>query len=130
MNITPRAHTDDAGGQFAADIVATLQALGTNASNINTLAEVAVVHGDFLRLNVSIPNSGPGGGHNPAASFPNGRRLRDDVIDILLNIITNGALTTGDNVDANDVPLGNVFPFLAPPHQPRATGVIDDKTRN
>jgi hypothetical protein len=121
---------DDAGGQFAADIVATLQALGTNASNINTLAEVAVLHGDFLRLNVSIPNSGPGGGHNPAASFPNGRRLRDDVIDILLNIITNGALTTGDNVDANDVPLGNVFPFLAPPHQPRARGVIDDSTRN
>jgi hypothetical protein len=121
---------DDANGQFAAGIVATLQALGTNASNINTLAEVAVLHGDFLRLDVSIPNSGPGGGRNPAASFPNGRRLRDDVIDILLNIITNGALTTGDNVDANDVPLGNVFPFLAPPHQPRARGVIDDSTRN
>ena len=121
---------DDANGQFAPAIVATLQALGTNASNINTLAQVAVVHGDMLHLDVSIPNSGPGGGHNPAASFPNGRRLRDDTIDILLNIITNGALTTGDNVDANDVPLGNTFPFLAPPHQPLATGVIDDKTRN
>ena len=121
---------DDANGQFAASIVATLQALGTNSSNINTLAQVAVVHGDMLHLDVSIPNSGAGGGHNPAASFPNGRRLRDDTIDILLNIITNGALTTGDNVDANDVPLGNVFPFLAPPHQPLATGVIDDDTRN
>ena len=31
---------------------------------------------------------------------------RDDVIDILLNIITNGALTTGDNVNANDVLFG------------------------
>jgi hypothetical protein len=121
---------DDANGQFAAGIVATLQALGTNPSNINTLAEIAVLHGDILRLDVSIPNSGPGGGHNQAASYPNGRRLRDDVIDILLNIITNGALVTGDNVDANDVPLGNTFPFLAPPHQPRATGVIDDNTRN
>ena len=121
---------DDANGQFAGAIVATLQALGTNASNINTLAQVAVLHGDFLRLDVSIPNSGPGGGHNAAASFPNGRRLRDDTIDILLNIITNGALTTGDNVNANDVPLGNTFPFLAPPHQPLATGVIDDNTRN
>lgn len=121
---------DDANGQFAADIVATLQALGTNASNINTLAQVAVLHGDFLHLDVSIPNFGHGGGENPAASFPNGRRLRDDVIDILLNIITNGALTTGDNVDANDVPFGNTFPFLAPPHQPLARGVIDDKTRN
>ncbi len=121
---------DDAAGQFATGIVATLQALGTNPSNINTLAEIAVLHGDFLRLDVSIPNSGPGGGHNLAASFPNGRRLRDDVIDILLNVISNGAIVTGDNVNANDVPLGNTFPFLAPPHQPRATGVIDDKTRN
>jgi hypothetical protein len=120
----------DAAGQFAGDIVATLQALGTSPSNINTLAQVAVLHGDFLHLDVSIPNSGPGGGDNAAASFPNGRRLRDDTIDILLNIITNGAITTGDNVDANDVPLGNVFPFLAPPHQPLARGVIDDKTRN
>jgi hypothetical protein len=121
---------DDANGQFAGAIVATLQALGTNASNINTLAQVAVLHGDMLHLDVSIPNNGPGGGHNAAGSFPNGRRLRDDTIDILLNIITNGALTTGDNVNANDVPLGNTFPFLAPPHQPLATGVIDDNTRN
>jgi hypothetical protein len=121
---------DDAAGQFASGIVATLRALGTSTSNINILAEVAVLHGDFLRLDVSIPNSGPGGGGNQAASFPNGRRLRDDVIDILLNIITNGAIVSGDNVNANDVPLGNTFPFLAPPHQPLATGVIDDKTRN
>lgn len=121
---------DDANGQFAGGIVATLRALGTSEANIATLAQVAVVHGDFLHLDVSIPNSGPGGGDNAAASFPNGRRLRDDTIDILLNIITNGAITTGDNVNANDVPLGNTFPFLAPPHQPLARGVIDDKTRN
>jgi hypothetical protein len=121
---------DDADGQFAGDIVATLQALGTNPSNINILAGVAVVHGDFLRVDVSIPNTGTGGGGNPEASFPNGRRLRDDVIDILLNIISNGAIVTGDNVNANDVPLGNTFPFLAPTQQPRAPGVIDDNTRN
>jgi hypothetical protein len=121
---------DDAHGKFAGDIVATLQALGTNAGNINILAGIAVLHGDFLRVNVSIPNTGNGGGNNPEASFPNGRRLRDDVIDILLSIITNGAILTGDNVNANDVPLGNTFPFLAPTQQPRATGVIDDNTRN
>ena len=121
---------DDAHGKFAGDIVATLQALGTNAGNINILAGIAVLHGDFLRVDVSIPNTGNGGGNNPEASFPNGRRLRDDVIDILLSIITNGAILTGDNVNANDVPLGNTFPFLAPTQQPRATGVIDDNTRN
>jgi hypothetical protein len=121
---------DDADGQFAGDIVATLQALGTNPSNINILAGVAVVHGDFLRVDVSIPNTGTGGGGNPEASFPNGRRLRDDVIDILLNIISNGAIVTGDNVNANDVPFGDTFPFLALTQQPRATGVVDDNTRN
>jgi len=121
---------DDAAGKFAGDIVATLQALGTNQSNINTLAAVAVAHGDFLHLDVSIANTGSGGGNNAAASFPNGRRLQDDVIDILLNIITNGALTTGDGVNANDRPFGNTFPFLAPSQQPRAPGVIDDNTRN
>jgi hypothetical protein len=121
---------DDAAGKFAGDIVATLQALGTSPSNINTLATVAVVHGDFLHLDVSIPNTGSGGGNNAAASFPNGRRLQDDVIDILLKIITNGALTTGDQVNANDVPFGDTFPFLAPTQQPRPPGTIDDNTRN
>src|SRR6202008_2949654 len=41
---------DDAHGKFAGDIVATLQALGTSPSNINVLAGIAVVHGDFLRV--------------------------------------------------------------------------------
>ena len=121
---------DDAKGKFANDIIATLKALGTNDANINILASVAVVHGDFLRVDTSIPNSGHGGGDNAGAGFPNGRRLKDDTIDILLNIITNGAITQGDHVDANDVALGDTFPFLAPSQQPRAPGVIDDNTRN
>ena len=83
---------DDAMGRFAGAIVATLRALGTNDAGINALAEVAVNHGDFLHLDVSIPNHGSGGGHNSGAGFPNGRRLRDDVIDMLLTIITNGAV--------------------------------------
>jgi hypothetical protein len=121
---------DDAAGKFAGSIVATLQALGTNQAGINALAEVAVVHGDFLHLDVTIPNHGPGGGNNAGAGFPNGRRVGDDVIDTLLTIITNGALTTGDNVNANDVPFGNTFPFLAVTQQPRVTGTVDDNTRN
>jgi len=121
---------DDARGKFADDIVATLQALGTNAANINILASVAVTHGDFLHLDVSIPNTGTQGGNNSAAAFPNGRRLADDIIDTYLTIITNGALTTGDNVNANDVAFGSTFPFLAPSQQPRPPGTIDDNTRN
>jgi len=46
-----------------------------------------------------------------------------------LNIITNGSITTGDNVNASDVPPRDTFPFFALSQQPRDTGV-DDNTRN
>jgi len=121
---------DDADGQFANDIIATLTALGTNATNIGILASVAVTRGDYLRLDTKIPNIGEKGGINPGAAFPNGRRLADDTIDTLLSIITNGAITTGDNVNASDVSPASTFPFLALSQQPRDPGVIDDNTRN
>jgi len=120
---------DDAAGMFAGDIVATLTALGTNATNIGILASVAVSNGDYLRLNLAQPNTGPGGGTSAGAGFPNGRRPGDDVIDTLLFFIANQN-PLGDNVNANDVSFGDVFPFFAPPHQPRASGVTDDGTRN
>ena len=121
---------DDAAGKFANDIVATLTALGTNATNIGILANVAVTNGDYLRLKTNVGNTGLMGGTNSQAAFPNGRRLADDTIDTLLFIITNGGITTGDNVNASDVPPADKFPFFAPPQQPRAPGVIDDNTRN
>ncbi|MCP9494463.1 MAG: DUF4331 domain-containing protein [Pyrinomonadaceae bacterium MAG19_C2-C3] len=119
---------DDAAGRFTDSIVATLTALGTRLENINTLAQIAVVRGDFLRLKFDIRNEGPGGGNNPGAGFPNGRRPGDDVVDTLLTVITNGAITT-DNANTNDVPFINTFPFFGLPHQPRDTG-MDDQTRN
>ncbi|HEU0178352.1 MAG TPA: DUF4331 family protein [Blastocatellia bacterium] len=119
---------DDAAGVFAGDIVATLTALGTNATNIGILAQVAVVRGDFLRLNLNQANSGPGGGNNTGAGFPNGRRLADDTIDTILFFVANQH-PLGDNVNANDVPLRDLFPFFASPQQPRDSGV-DDNTRN
>lgn len=121
---------DDANGAFAASIVGVLTTLGTNAANIGILASVAVTRGDFLRLSLTTANSGPGGGNNAGAGFPNGRRLQDDVIDIELSIISNGALTTGDNVNANEVTFRNTFPFVAPSHTPRAPGNTDDLTRH
>ena len=53
--------------------------------------------------------------------FPNGRRLRDDVVDITLQAaagILKGAnvSTLGDGVDTNDVPFRSTFPYLAFPH--------------
>ncbi|MGH9894266.1 MAG: DUF4331 family protein, partial [bacterium] len=75
---------DDAAGVFAPSIIATLQALGTNQAGIDLLAGLAVTNGDFVRVNTTIPNTGPGGGNNAGAGFPNGRRLGDDVIDTTL----------------------------------------------
>jgi hypothetical protein len=120
---------DDANGRFADDIIATLTHLGTDQTHIGILANVAVLHGDFLRLDTSLANTGPGGGNNAGAGYPNGRRLADDTIDIILTIIANGA-PLGDNVNANDMPLRDAFPYLAGAQQPRVPGTLDDSTRN
>ncbi len=121
---------DDAKGKFAPDIIDVLMKLGTSQANINVLAQVAVQKGDLLHLDLGKANSGPGGGNNAAAAFPNGRRLGDDTIDTILTIVTNGAIATGDSVNANDVPLRDTFPFFAPPQQPSPPGTTDDRTRN
>jgi hypothetical protein len=117
---------DDANGRFAPGIVDILQNFyRTDATSIAILAEVAVTRGDILRLDLTVPNTGT----NPQASFPNGRRLTDDVIDILMTLINNRQ-PLGDNANGNDVPFRSVFPFLAPSHQPRVPGTVDDSTRN
>src|SRR6185503_18966028 len=52
------------------------------------------------------------------AGWPNGRRPIDDVTDIAVqvvggtNYITAGA---GDNVNENDMPLPDMFPFISTP---------------
>jgi hypothetical protein len=134
---------DDANLKFGEDILATLDALGTEGAdvfpptdNALALAQVAVLGGDYLRLETDkalAPNTGT----NPAASFPNGRRLHDDVVDILLTFINNGnpfaappVNPLGDNVNASDPLPQGAFPFLALPNQPFPTGTLDDKTRN
>ncbi len=117
---------DDANGRFAPGIVDTLQNFyRTDATSIGILASVAVTRGDILRLDLTVPNTGI----NPEASFPNGRRLADDVIDIILTLVNNRQ-PLGDNANGNDVPFRSAFPFLAPSHQPRPPGTIDDSTRN
>jgi hypothetical protein len=127
---------DDGKGKFLSLIAGTLGALQTTGSSLTTLAAVAGLPpglvapvprggvlgtGDYLRLNTD-PGSTPG--------FPNGRRLTDDVIDIILTLVNNGT-ALGDNVNSSEPfpALQNVFPFLAPAHQPLPSGV-DDATRN
>jgi hypothetical protein len=146
-------------GRFAGDILATLKALGTVGTDTNplsgnaaVLASVAVAKGDYLHLDTSVQNSpadkigGGAPGQAGGTGFPNGRRLRDDTVDILLSLIANGNPTQvlagnynlGDNVNRSisQFPQTDTFPFLAPAQQPVASvdpanpTATDDKTQN
>ena len=118
---------DDKNLVFGVDILATLNALGTSGANVFPptgnaliLANAAVLNGDILRLNTT---GTPG--------FPNGRRLQDDVVDIILGIIAGGTLS--DNANANDINggvFGAAFPYVLPPQQPFPNGTINDRTQN
>jgi hypothetical protein len=124
---------DDANGRFAPSIISTLQSLGTDATSIGILAQIAVTRGDFVRVDLTIPNTNVGQpdaqGNRDAAGFPNGRRFGDDVVDTELFLINNRQ-PLSDNANLPDVPYRTVFPYIAPPHQPFAPGTIDDRTRN
>jgi hypothetical protein len=126
---TPR---EDANLRFADSIIASLTALGTSQSNIVILANIAVFKGDFLRLDLATPNLSLGFGERITSpnytGFPNGRRLGDDSVDSLMYFVTNQAILNGDNVNSNEVPLTNTFPFFGRPHQPLNSGT--DLTQN
>lgn len=89
---------------------------------------------DLMRLNYNIPPT-PGGG-NPLgvlagdfAGYPNGRRVPDDSVDIDLKLWGGAiqsrfggtpcepAMLLSDNVNANDVPFLNQFPYLGLPQE-------------
>ncbi len=122
---------DDAKGRFKDDIVKSLKAFNTDDAHIAILAKAAVENGDMLRIDVTVPNRGAGGGDNKDGGFTKmgGRRLKDDVVDMVFTTINNGK-PLGDKVDRNDVPLNNQFPFVAKPNQPSPPGSsLDDRTR-
>ena len=117
---------DDANRRFWPGILDTLQNFyHTDATSIAVFEDLLVKRGDYLRLDLTVPNTGA----NPEGSFPNGRRLTDDVVDIL-NFLINNRQPLPDNANGNDVPLRTAFPFLAPSQQPRVPGTLDDNTRN
>jgi len=128
---------DDANGRFQADITRSLQGFTTDAAHINMILDLIQRRGDILRLDLTVPNTGPQGGTNLSGGFPNpqngmrfgGRRLTDDVVDLVFTTINNGVPLI-DNVSANELPFRNVFPFVADPTQPFPPGNNpDDHTR-
>jgi len=102
-------------------------------ANCQATWSAQIAPADLLRLNLAIPpvagtpanRMGALGGD--FAGFPNGRRLSDDIVDIVEQVVIGGALVAGrptsmvpplgDGVDQNDKAFGSSFPYLATPHQ-------------
>jgi hypothetical protein len=99
---------------------ATLAALGNSPERIETLLRAFLP--DVMRIDTTGP-SGYGNALNALGSPIRGRMLLDDVIDITLSVLTNGAVTA-DNVSysgpnqggSQHKPLLTTFPYLAPPN--------------
>jgi hypothetical protein len=112
--------TTKAGGPIKAD-------LNSQLNNADVSAKKFVAS-EMLRLNTSIaPAATPnrlGVLAGDFQGFPNGRRLTDDVVDIEVQALEGAAqtgvivpaLAAGDKVNANDVPFGSTFPYVALPH--------------
>ncbi len=96
-----RAQPNTDTARFTDNVVAVLEQFGYNSSQAASLA--AILLPDILTYNYT--NSG---------GFLNGRQLRDDVIDIELGLVSNGAVTT-DGARAHTDYLSG-FPFLGTPH--------------
>ena len=129
----------DATLLFNGTILETLKELGMSITppepSVNALREMYVAYGDILQLDTTISNfnspAGAGYDHKNGSgfAFPNGRRLVDDTVDIVLTAI-NHNMTIGDGI-ARAAALGGPtdlttsFPFLGKPNQPLASGSTD-----
>ncbi len=105
---------------FTADMVAVLQNFyGRTAADSNAIASLLLP--DLLIFDVT-DTRGFGTFIGPGGSFlGNGRRLRDDVIDVELTVLTNGAITSDNVPDDNIAPpmpnkfaIVNTFPYIGP----------------
>jgi len=87
---------------YRGEVVDTLEIFyGAGSSTAQGLA-------DFLLPDVLTVDT------SSTAGFPNGRGLADDVIDIELGLVTNGAVTT--DCVGNDSVFSGSFPYLAAPN--------------
>ena len=97
-----QAHPADDQRLFRSAFTASAMALGNSSARADFLADFLLP--DILTLDTSSRDG-----------FPNGRRLQDDVVDIALNLVSNGGITRGDCV-ASDVTVRNDFPYWSGPN--------------
>lgn len=116
---------ENPAAKMAAPIVAeatqTLKALGNNDARATAL--IGAFLPDVMRIDTT-QESGYGNALNAKGSPIRGRKLKDDVVDITLGVLTDGKVT-GDNVSYEGVsgniaqghkPLESAFPYLALPN--------------
>jgi hypothetical protein len=116
FNVTPPSQMS---GMFKTDIVNVLTQFGytSNALSMNKDAFANVLATDVLNVKMNGTTTFFDG-----TNVLTGRALADDVIDTELLLIfggPNGTSNPGltkDNVNANDKPFTNTFPYLASPH--------------
>ena len=112
---TPQGGFDASGNPRRTDIVAVLRGAALGLSTPNLLPPA-----DLLRLNLATPTSSPGsftrlgflgpamdGSNGNADGFPNGRRLGDDVVDILVRLLAGGTALSPDPKNTFDPPAPN-----------------------
>lgn len=103
------------------DIRTVLRAVGNSDARANVLVNAFLP--DVMRIDTTGA-SGYGNALNQLGAPIRGRKLLDDVVDISLSVVTNGAVTT-DNVSYQGTPgnpaqghqpLSPAFPYLALPN--------------
>jgi hypothetical protein len=104
FNVTPPAQQDDAGQPYRDNVKAVLAALGGHTEPTLTALANALIP-DVMTYNTALQGT----------NILNGRALTDDVIDVELDLVTNGGIPS-DCVSAHlDYNLG-AFPYLGNPH--------------
>jgi len=98
-------------------------ALLTGMPGLNQIDKANPRPTDTMKINMGIPPAqtpnrfGVIGGDR--AGFPNGRRLEDDEVDIIIQLaggfLKGNKLAAGDGVDQNDKPFLDHFPYQAAP---------------
>ncbi|MGC1306031.1 MAG: DUF4331 domain-containing protein [Phormidesmis sp.] len=108
-----------AAGPIVGEVTRTLKALGNDDARTNAL--IGAFLPDVMRIDTTAP-TGYGSALNAKGSPIGGRLLKDDVVDITLSVLTNGAIasdnvsyegTPGNPAQGHD-PLISDFPYLAP----------------
>jgi hypothetical protein len=104
---------------FTTGLTARLQQSPFSLTAAQAISVAGTLLPDVLKVDLSKLYTDAG------SAFPNGRRLRDDVADNLLNLLTNGHVTTDGVADDNGVNITDggggatvKFPYVGSPNSP------------